>query len=120
PATVSLSLNLGPVVAARPDDPADQAAAQLVDGLLNRQFLDPLLRGAYPEDVLAVLHRHTDGAFRRDGDDAIIAQPIDLLGVNYYFPTTVTARPGAAGNPAYPGSDGIEFPAPMGPVTLMG
>jgi beta-glucosidase len=120
PATVSLSLNLGPVVPARPDDAADQAAARLIDGLLNRQFLDPLLRGTYPEDVLAVRDRYTDGTFHRDGDEAIIAQPIDLLGVNYYFPTTVTARPGAAANPAYPGSESIEFPAPKGPVTLMG
>jgi len=120
PASVSLSLNLGPVVPARPDDPADQAAARLIDGLLNRQFLDPLLRGTYPEDVLAVRDRYADGTFHRDGDEAIIAQPIDLLGVNYYFPTTVTARPGAAANPAYPGSEGIEFPAFKGPVTLMG
>src|SRR5690606_12988045 len=63
-ATVSLSLNLAPVVAARPDNPLDADAARLVDGLLNRQFLDPLLRGGYPTDVLDVVARYSDGAFR--------------------------------------------------------
>ncbi len=34
------------------DDPADVDAARRVDGLTNRLFLDPLLRGGYPDDVL--------------------------------------------------------------------
>ena len=32
------------------DDPADVDAARRVDGLTNRLFLDPLLRGRYPAD----------------------------------------------------------------------
>jgi len=106
-------------VAAQPEQPVDQDAARLVDGLLNRQFLDPLLRGGYPEDVLSVMGRHTDGAFRRDDDEAVIAEPIDILGVNYYSPCVVAARPGAPANPSYPGTEGVEFRAPVGPVTAM-
>src|SRR5690606_13563747 len=45
---------------------------------------------------------------------------IDLLGVNYYNPCVVAAGPDAPANPAYPGSTGVEFPAPSGPVTAMG
>ena len=69
-------------------------AARRIDGLPNRFFLDPLLRGAYPEDVVEDLSRG-DRLRRssRDGDLEIIAQPLDLLGVNYYS-RHVVGRPG--------------------------
>lgn len=56
----------------------------------------------------------------RDGDLARIAVPIDSLGINYYNPTTVRADPAAPENPTYPGSAGVAFPRPTGPVTAMG
>jgi beta-glucosidase len=115
--TVGITLNLAPVVAENPDDPHDTAAVRIVDGLLNRWFLEPLLRGHYPDDAPVPGH---DVPYRRDGDGGLIAAPIDLLGVNYYHPCVVAARPGATGNPAYPGSDGIEFRPATGPVTAMG
>jgi beta-glucosidase len=118
--TVGITLNLAPVVPARPDDAHDQAAVRIVDGLLNRLFLDPVLRGHYPADVLAGAARFCDLAFIRPGDDQIINAPIDLLGVNYYNPCYVTARPGTPANPVYPGSEGIEFLPASGPVTAMG
>ena len=40
-----------------PADPHDVAAARRVDGLHNRIFLDPVLRGAVPADVLALFER---------------------------------------------------------------
>jgi beta-glucosidase len=46
-----VTLNLHPVDPAS-DDPADVDAARRADGLSNRIFLDPLLRGRYPEDGL--------------------------------------------------------------------
>jgi beta-glucosidase len=52
--------------------------------------LDPLFKGHYPEDMLEH-YRSTEPGFSvvRDSDMAVIAQPIDFLGVNYYFPGTI-------------------------------
>jgi beta-glucosidase len=89
PGSVGITLNLTQVY---PAAPGEEEAARLYDGHLNRWFLDPVLRGSYPEDLL---ERY---AWRvgpidaiRDGDLDIIARPIAFLGVNYYFPTRVRA-----------------------------
>ncbi|WP_422734655.1 GH1 family beta-glucosidase [Micromonospora sp. WMMD558] len=120
-ATVGITLNTGDIRPADPDRAADAAAVRLVDGLQNRIFLDPLLRAAYPDDVLDHAARIVEPTFLRDGDEKLIAAPIDLLGVNYYSPTYVAGRPGGAGNEAYPGTDGaVEFLPPAGPLTDMG
>jgi beta-glucosidase len=118
---VALALNAGTVRAVS-DDPADVDAARRIDGLLNRVFLDPLLRGAYPADVQADTGAVTDWAFVRDGDLAVISAPIDALGVNYYQPDLVgaakRAKPGLV--TPYPAGDKVEhYPTP-GPVTDMG
>ena len=54
-----MTLNLAWVRAAT-DSAADVDAAQRVDGLANRIFLDPMLHGSYPADVLAG-HGHCHG-----------------------------------------------------------
>ncbi|HLU59364.1 MAG TPA: GH1 family beta-glucosidase [Pseudonocardia sp.] len=78
-----ITLNLYPTVAASAD-PADAEAARRVDGQSNRLFLDPLLAGRYPADVLADLEPIAGTAHIRDGDEKQIAVPLDVLGVNYY------------------------------------
>lgn len=78
---VGLSLNLSPVYPAT-DSEADRAAARLGDQAVNRLFLDPLLRGRYPEPLwtkLRLFHPQV-----RAGDLDIISHPLDFLGVNYY------------------------------------
>jgi beta-glucosidase len=67
-----------------------------MDGHLNRWFLDPILRGRYPSDMLDVYERMGAGALGsefRNGDLPVIAEPIDFLGVNYYVPQRVFAAP---------------------------
>jgi beta-glucosidase len=118
--TVGLTLNPSSVFPADPDSQADAEAARVVDGVQNRIFFDPILRGKYPADVLEIISRFTDAAFLAGGDEQVIGEPIDLLGVNYYSPTYVRAQVGAAANPASPGTEGIEFVPPTGPVTEMG
>jgi beta-glucosidase len=117
---LGITLNPTTVYPADPDDAGDAAAARLVDGIANRIFFDPLLRGEYPDDVLEHVARFTPGTFARPGDDAVIAAPIDLLGVNYYTPAYVAARPGAPGNPAHPGTEDVAFLPPAGAVTDIG
>jgi beta-glucosidase len=85
---VGITLNLDHVYAVGEDE-ADAQAAQWVDGFHNRWFLDPLFRGAYPEDMLAAW----DGLLPEihDGDLETISQPIDFLGVNNYTSPLVAA-----------------------------
>ncbi|WCN79696.1 GH1 family beta-glucosidase [Micromonospora sp. LH3U1] len=88
------ALNLHPCYPAD-DSPQAAAAARLYDGYENRLYLDSLLKGSYPEDVLADLgpqSRMVQGI--RDGDLAIISEPVDLLAVQYYTPIYVTADGG--------------------------
>ncbi|MFF9343387.1 GH1 family beta-glucosidase [Streptomyces sp. NPDC014773] len=66
------------------DSAADREAARRADAFGFRFYLDPILRGAYPEDLIRDLAAHGVGIPVRDGDLAAIATPIDTLGVNYY------------------------------------
>jgi beta-glucosidase len=121
-AQVSLVLNLTSVRAVSAD-PADQRAARRIDGLANRLFLDPVLRGGYPQDVVADTATVCDWTFVQDGDEETIAAPIDVLGINYYQPTLVGAQQPADGErppSPYPGCDDIAMPTPPGPLTAMG
>ena len=89
-ARVGIALNLAPVHPAG-DGAADSAAAERADGYFNRWYLDPLLRGAYPED-LTDAYRELDllpEVYEYDLDT--IAAPLDFLGVNYYFRYLVAA-----------------------------
>lgn len=129
-ARVAITLNL---VWALPEteSAADVDAARRVDGLQNRIFLDPLLRGHYPADVLADTAGVSDWSFVRPGDLEIIAAPIDALGVNYYSPAVVRhwtgeqpreAADGHAATAASPwvAADDVEFPVLDLPKTDMG
>jgi beta-glucosidase len=131
-AKMSVTLNLANVRAA---SPADAEAARHIDGLANRIFLEPMLRGSYPADVLDDLRHITDWSFIRDGDTELISAPIDMLGVNYYSPALVAAATsellaeigakngdphGAEGPAAYPGTDLAVSMPQDGPYTDMG
>ena len=129
-AEVSLVLNLHSIRAASPGT-ADDAAVRRIDGIANRIFLDPVLRGRYPDDVQADTAHLVDWpSLVHDGDLATISRPIDALGVNYYTPTLVAAhQPGTptlrqdghgagAGSP-WVGADDVDFLRPPGPRTMM-
>ena len=78
----------------RPLDPRsrrDLDAARRVDGLANRFFVEPVMLGAYPQDVLDDLGGLWPHDLVRDGDLTTISAPVDVLGVNYYATQTVTA-----------------------------
>jgi beta-glucosidase len=116
---VSLTLNLTRVLPGDAASGADQAAADLIDGLQNRIWLDPVLRGQYPADMLALFDRFGALDDVRDGDLDIISSPIDLLGINYYQPALVGAQVGAQAHPMYPGSEGVAFLPQDVPTTFM-
>ncbi len=66
-----LTLNLTPSLPAT-RDPMDVAAARLSDGFGVRMYLDPLLLGRYPEDVMADLRQEGITLPVHDGDAEII------------------------------------------------
>ena len=134
-AQIGVTLNLALV---RPDSDSaeDLDAARSVDALSNRIFLEPMLAGRYPADLLADTERRTDWSFVQPTDLSDIHQPLDFLGVNYYAPTVVAAAddqtragltrrwvndPQSTDGPSiYPGSDwAVAVPQPA-PHTDMG
>ncbi|MGC9664976.1 GH1 family beta-glucosidase [Planosporangium sp. 12N6] len=129
-AQVGITLNLYAMTTAT-DSAADRDAARRIDGLQNRFFLDPVLRGRYPADVMADLAGVTDFGHVRDGDLATIAAPLSMLGVNYYTRYVVTAAEShanldghsggaASGDSPWPGSEHVAFVHRGLPVTHMG
>ncbi len=90
-------LSIGTVLNPAPvhvDDTLGDDVARRIDGTLNRWWLDALLHGRYPLDVLDDLGSWADCV--RDGDEAMIGQDLDWLGVNYYNDHFYTLR--AAGD----------------------
>lgn len=81
PAPLGIVLNQSPIHPATESE-KDRARARLEDGLLVRWYMDPLLLGSYPEDVLA--HLGDDAPRLVEGDMETIRQPLDFLGINYY------------------------------------
>ncbi|WP_040816289.1 GH1 family beta-glucosidase [Nocardia concava] len=72
---------------------ADRAAAERMDTLLRRQFTDPLFARSYPAELERMFEGVSDFGFRHDGDLAVIGQPLDYLGVNYYYRLHTAAAP---------------------------
>jgi len=78
---MGIVLNQSPIYPAS-TDPQDVAKAELDDGIVVRWYMDPLLKKSYPADVLAWLG--SDAPVVEPEDIALIAQPLDFIGVNYY------------------------------------
>ncbi|GAB3562360.1 GH1 family beta-glucosidase [Amycolatopsis endophytica] len=92
-------LNQSPVVPVS-DSAGDAAAAARQDTLLRRQFSDPLFGGRYAPGLETMFSGVSDFAFRRDGDLETIGQPLDYLGVNYYYRLHVADAPHREPDPA--------------------
>ncbi|GAA3700606.1 GH1 family beta-glucosidase [Zhihengliuella alba] len=105
---LGITLNLTVADPVDSGNEADLDAARRIDGQFNRWFLDPIFRGAYPQDVLEDLRRVDPRAVdaleeaTQDGDLATISTRIDALGVNYYHGELVGAE---APEEAPPGGD---------------
>ncbi|MBF9072107.1 GH1 family beta-glucosidase [Streptacidiphilus fuscans] len=89
PVRIGITNNLSTCEPASGSD-ADIAAARRADGHINRWWLDPIFGRGYPQDMVDVygvdLPVHP-------GDLDTIAQPLDWLGVNYYFRQIIADRP---------------------------
>ncbi|WP_199441958.1 GH1 family beta-glucosidase [Umezawaea beigongshangensis] len=80
---LGITLNMATAYPAS-DAARDVDAARRADGLSTRIYLDPLVHGHYPEDVVRDIAERGAVLPVRDGDLEIISTPLDVLGVNYY------------------------------------
>jgi len=122
---VGISLNLYAVSPAS-ESAADLDAARRIDGLGNRLFLDPILLGKYPSDVMTDLQDICDFGHVRDGDLRTISAPLAMLGINYYSRHVVAAPDPSVPAPTYwrdqanwPGSENVRFVGQGLPRTAM-
>jgi beta-glucosidase len=78
---IGLVVNIEPKYPAS-DSAADLAATRRADAYMNRQYLDPALLGHYPPEMKEIF-----GEAWPDWpaeDFALIRQPLDFIGLNYY------------------------------------
>lgn len=71
----------------------DQQAAQIYDLFFNRIFLDPSIKGEYPQQLFDLMVKH-DIAFDYTQEDleVIKENTVDYVGINLYYPHRVKAR----------------------------
>jgi beta-glucosidase len=115
--------NVHTVSVSATDSPKDAAYADLFDFLHNRLYADPVLLGRSPTPphgvgplgaALGILSR------TRRRDLALISQPLDFYGLNYYFPSRIAAgSPPAAGSGQRSGNpDGVSEAMDSAPFHL--
>ena len=90
---LGITLNLTNAIPANASDSVDIEAARRVDALWNRAFLNPILEGSYPDDLMRDVADYGLAAVIQDGDLATINAPIDFLGVNHYHDDAVSGHP---------------------------
>ncbi|WP_208560169.1 glycoside hydrolase family 1 protein [Marinilactibacillus kalidii] len=89
---IGIVLNLTPSYP-RSQNPADLKASHICDLFFNRSFLDPAVKGEYPQDLIDLLSTYDQLPVTEEGDKALLKNNlVDLLGVNYYQPRRVKAR----------------------------
>lgn len=92
---IGIVINLTPAYP-RSEDPADVAAADFAETFKNKSFLDPAVKGVFPEKLVEVLTR--DGVLwdaTADEMKTIHDNTVDFLGVNYYQPFRAKAKESA-------------------------
>jgi beta-glucosidase len=78
---IGITVNLEPKYPAS-DSLEDLTAVRRADAYMNRQFLDPVFLGHYPEEMREIFEEAWP---EWSSDDMrLIKQPIDFVGVNYY------------------------------------
>lgn len=89
---IGLAVNLEPKYPAS-DSPEDVAATARADAYMNRQFLDPIFFGTYPDELREIFGQAWPEFPAADLEH--IRQPIDFLGINYYTRSVTCNDPNA-------------------------
>ncbi|MCI5775468.1 MAG: glycoside hydrolase family 1 protein [Aerococcus sp.] len=103
---IGIIINLTPAYP-RSSQEADVKAAQIADLFQSRSFLDPSVKGVYPDELIAIAKAHNVSPEITPTELIDIKEnTVDFLGVNYYQPLRVQAptympNPEAPFTPAY-------------------
>jgi beta-glucosidase len=81
---IGVTLNLNPVYPASESEKDRAAAGRFLDHL-NGWFLEPILKGRYPQGLLKWLEGKVVLPEIKAGDMELISAPVDFLGVNNYY-----------------------------------
>jgi beta-glucosidase len=87
---IGIVVNIEPKYPAS-QSPDDVAATRRADAYMNRQFLDPVVLGSYPQELSEIFGDAWPQWPAADLD--LIRQPLDYIGVNYYTRNVVKAEP---------------------------
>lgn len=99
-ARIGVVLNLADQVFTGDETPEIVQERRIIDGMQNRWWMDGMLRGSYPEDVIEHFERLT-GIRVEEADIPDVSQGRDWLGLNYYNATVLA--PGEGGIDVFPG-----------------
>lgn len=101
---IGIVVNIEPKQSAS-GSPEDLAATERAHAYMNRQYLDPIIYGRYPEKLREVFGEAWPEWPEEDFD--LIQRPIDFIGLNYYTREVVRYDPG-------------RYPLKAGPVRQSG
>lgn len=88
---IGVILNLTPTYT-RDERAEDKKAAHIADLFFNRSFLDPMVKGEFPQELIEILKKHNMLPETTEEEKSIILNSkVDYLGVNYYVPRRVKA-----------------------------
>jgi beta-glucosidase len=81
---IGITLNLSPMYSSG-SSINDMLAVNNADGYSNRWFLDPVLKGSYPVDMLNLFSKYVHSFdFIHQGDLEVISTACDFFGINFY------------------------------------
>jgi beta-glucosidase len=89
---IGLVVNIEPKYPASESD-EDLAATRRADAYMNRQYLDPVIHGRYPDEMQEIFGEAWPAFSAADLER--IRQPIDFLGINYYTRNVTKFDPAA-------------------------
>ncbi|MDQ0222142.1 glycoside hydrolase family 1 protein [Streptococcus moroccensis] len=105
---IGIVLNLTPAYP-RSQHPADLKAARIAELFQAKSFLDPSVKGEYPEELVELIKAHDLLPDYQEDDLRVIKENcVDYLGVNYYQPLRVAATKHLA-NPEAPFFPSVYF-----------
>lgn len=81
----------------RSQNSADKKAAEIADLFYTRSFLDPMVKGVFPEKLVSLLEEYDQLPVDFNDTDLKIIEEntAQILGLNYYEPRRVKARTSA-------------------------
>lgn len=89
---IGIIMNLTPAYP-RSNEQRDLDASCFVENLFNRSFLDPAVKGKFPEELVNVLAKeHVLWQHTEEELSVIARNTVDFLGINYYHPKRVKAK----------------------------